>query len=149
MTKASTILLVEDSDDDAELAVRAFRDARITNPLVRTRDGVEALDFLFARGAYAERDSTELPVVVLLDLRLPRLDGIDVLREIRGHASTATLPVVLLTSSNHEHDRSRAYEHHVNSYVQKPVSYDDFVAAARQIGVYWTVLNLTAPPPRT
>jgi two-component system response regulator len=137
------MLLVEDNDDDAELTIRAFRQAGIENPIVRVRDGVEALDYLFARDAHAARDPGQLPAVVLLDLRLPRLDGIDVLKAIREDARTRHVPVVLLTSSDHDRDRLAAYEHHANSFVQKPVDYDEFVGAARQLGLYWVVLNKT------
>jgi two-component system response regulator len=142
-----TIFLVEDNDDDAELAVRAFQRAKVTNPLVRARDGVDALDYLFGRGKYAERDALDLPVVTLLDLKLPKIGGLEVLKEIRANDRTRHLPVVILTSSNDDRDRLNAYINFANSYVLKPVDYDEFVAAALQLAVYWTVLN--APPPRT
>jgi two-component system response regulator len=129
-----SILLVEDNDDDAELTIRAFREAQIPNPIDRERDGVDALDHLSAR--------SELPAVVLLDLRLPRLDGIAVLKAIRADPRMKHLPVVLLTSSNHDRDRWNAYEHHANSFVQKPVDYDEFVDTARQIGRYWSMVNI-------
>lgn len=147
MTELSSILLVEDNDDDAELTSRAFSGARIGNALVRVSDGVEALDYLFGRGGYAARDTRRLPVVVLLDMKLPRLDGIDVLKAIRADDRTRHLPVVALTSSDHERDRLAAYEYQINSYVKKPVDYDQFVDAARQIGLYWAVLNLRSPTP--
>jgi len=140
-----SILLVEDNDDDAELTVRAFTQANIANSLVRVSDGVEALDYLFARGTYGHRDPRSLPVLVLLDLKLPRLDGIDVLKAIRAHDSTRYLPVVMLTSSDHDRDRLAAYRNQVNSYVKKPVDYDQFVEAARHLGLYWVVLNLPVP----
>ena len=140
-----SILLVEDNEDDAELTERAFRKANIRNPLVRVRDGVEALDFLFARGAYAARDVNDVPAVVLLDLNLPRLSGIQLLEEIRANERTSHLPVVILTSSNEDRDRLAAYQRHANSYVQKPVDYDQFVSAARDLGLYWLVLNRTSP----
>jgi two-component system response regulator len=139
------ILLVEDNDDDAELTARAFKEARVQNPVVRAADGVEALDFLFARGAYVSRNVADLPAVVLLDLNLPRLGGLDVLTALRGDARTRHLPVVVLTSSTEDRDRIAAYEQYANSYVQKPVDYDDFVAAARQLGLYWMVLNVRSP----
>ena len=145
MTELSSILLVEDNDDDAELTSRAFLGARIANALVRVSDGVEALDYLFGRGDHATRDTRLLPVVVLLDMKLPRLDGIDVLKAIRADDRTRHIPVVALTSSDHERDRLAAYEHQINSYVKKPVDYDQFVEAARQIGLYWAVLNLRSP----
>jgi two-component system response regulator len=141
MTAQCAILLVEDNDDEAELTLRAFRQAKIVNPIVRARDGVEALEILF-------RDTAQLPAVVLLDLRLPRLDGIDVLKAIRADARTKYVPVVLLTSSDHDRDRLSAYENHANSFVQKPVDYDEFVGLARQLGAYWTEVNKGVNSPR-
>src|ERR1700704_966529 len=146
MLQEQTILLVEDNNDDAELAMRAFRRAKITNPLIRVRDGVEALDYLFGRGKYAERDVRDLPAVTLLDLKLPKVGGLEVLQAIRADERTKHLPVVILTSSNEDKDRLTAYDHFANSYVIKPVDYDQFVGAALQLGLYWMVLN--APPPR-
>ena len=145
MVQEQVILLVEDNDDDAELALMAFKRAKITNPLVRTRDGVEALDYLFARGAYATRDVSDAPAVVLLDLKLPKLNGLDVLKSVRADDRTKHLPIVILTSSNEDKDRLGAYDHFANSYVIKPVDYDQFVGAARQLGLYWMVLNVPAP----
>jgi two-component system response regulator len=141
------ILLVEDNDDDAELTRIAFGEANIANPVVRVRDGVEALDYLMRRGAYAQLDGQELPVVVLLDLKLPRVSGLQVLKEIRGNPRTAYLPVVILSSSDEHQDRLSAYANHANSYVRKPVDYDRFVMASRELGLYWTVTNLSAPTP--
>jgi two-component system response regulator len=138
------ILLVEDNADDAELTIRAFRESRIANPIVHVTDGVEALDFLFRRGTYAGRDNA-LPSMVLLDLKLPRLDGLAVLQAIREHETTRNLPVIMMTSSDDDRDRLAAYDRHVNSYIKKPINYDEFVAAARQLGLYWIVLNLPAP----
>jgi two-component system response regulator len=146
MLREREILLVEDNDDDAELAVMAFRRARITNPLIRAHDGVDALDYLFGRGKYAQRDVRDLPVVVLLDLNIPRISGLEVLDAIRADERTKHQPVVILTSSNEDRDRLRAYDSFANSYVLKPVDFDQFVAAASQLSLYWTVLN--APPPR-
>ncbi len=146
MTRENHILLVEDNDDDAELTIRAFRQANVTNPVVRAADGVEALDYLFGRGAYAGRDLNDAPAVVLLDLNLPRLSGLDVLKAIRDDERTRYLAVVVLTSSNEDRDRISAYEHYANSYVRKPVDFEQFVAASRELGLYWMVLNL--PPPR-
>lgn len=143
---APVILLVEDNDDDAELTARAFAEAKIENPLQHVRDGVEALDYLFCRGQYAAREASDLPAVVLLDLELPRLGGIEVLRAIRSESVTRHLPVVILTSSNERRDRLSAYGENANSYVQKPVNYIEFVAAARQLGLYWVGLNQPAPP---
>jgi two-component system, response regulator len=140
------ILLVEDNDDDAELTVMAFITAKITNPVVRARDGVDALDYLFGRAAYAGRDTGDTPAVVLLDWNLPRLNGKEVLKAIRSDQRTKHLPVVVLTSSAEERDRLAAYDHFANSYVQKPVDHARFVSAAHQLGLYWILLNL--PPPR-
>jgi two-component system, response regulator len=145
MLHDKTIFLVEDNDADADLAVRAFQRAKITNPLIRARDGVDALDYLFGRGKYAAKDARELPVVVLLDLNIPKISGLEVLKAIRADERTKHLPVVILTSSNEDKDRLGAYDHFANSYVIKPVDYDKFVAAALQLSLYWAVLN--APPP--
>ena len=138
------ILLVEDNDDDADLTAMAFREANISNPIVRVRDGVEALALL--HGAAAEA-SAPLPVVVLLDLKLPKVGGIEVLKSIRASEATKHLPVVVLTSSDEDRDRFEAYAHFANSYVRKPVDYDAFVEASRELGLYWTVTNI--PPPDT
>lgn len=146
MFEENTIFLVEDNDDDAELTMRAFRRAKIANPLVRARDGVDALDYLFGRGDYATSAMSDLPVVVLLDLNLPKISGLQVLKAIRDDARTRHLPVVVLTSSNEDRDRLGAYDHFANSYVLKPVDYEKFVSAATQLSLYWTVLN--RPPPR-
>jgi two-component system, response regulator len=146
VTREHHILLVEDNDDDAELTVRAFRQANVTNPVVRASDGVEALDYLFGRGQHAGRDLADAPAVVLLDLNLPRLSGLDVLKAIREDERTRYLAVVVLTSSNEDRDRIAAYEHYANSYVRKPVDFEQFVTASRELGLYWMVLNL--PPPR-
>jgi two-component system response regulator len=146
MIQEQTILLVEDNDDDAELAAMAFHRAKITNPLIRVRDGLEALDYLFGRGKHAERDVSDLPAVTLLDLKLPKISGLDVLKAVRADERTKHLPIVILTSSNEDKDRLGAYDQFANSYVLKPVDYDQFVASALQLGLYWLVLN--APPPR-
>jgi len=146
VTREHHILLVEDNDDDAELTIRAFRQANVTNPVVRAADGVEALDYLFGRGAYADRDLSDAPAVVLLDLNLPRLSGLEVLKAIRDDERTRYLAVVVLTSSNEDRDRIAAYERHANSYVRKPVDFEQFVTASRELGLYWMVLNLPPPP---
>jgi two-component system response regulator len=148
MTPNQVILLVEDNDDDAELTIRAFSRANVLNPIVRARDGVEALDYLLGRGAHAGRDSSDIPAVVLLDLNLPRVDGISVLRTVRANEVIKHVPVVVLTSSNEDKDRLAAYDHHANSFVRKPVNYNEFVEAARQLGLYWLMLN-SPPPQRT
>jgi two-component system, response regulator len=142
---STPILLVEDNDDDADLTVMAFTEARIGNRIVRMHDGEEALEYLFARGRYLTRAGEPGPAVVLLDLKLPRVDGIEVLRRIRAEPATAHQPVVILTSSAEDQDRLAAYANHANSYVRKPVDYDQFVTATRQLGLYWSLVNL--PPP--
>lgn len=139
------ILLVEDNADDEALTLRALKKNNIGNTVVVVRDGAEALDFLFCTGAYADRDSHEKPQVVLLDLKLPKVDGMEVLRRIRAEPSTRTLPVVILTSSKEEQDVFNSYLMGVNSYVRKPVDFIQFVEAIRQLGLYWLVLN-EAPP---
>ncbi len=145
MKNDQVILLVEDNDDDVELTKRAFGEAGIGNPVVRVSDGVEALDYLLARGKHVDRYAADLPVLILLDLSLPRLGGLEVLKEVRSNKRTRHLPVVILTSSADDKDRLAAYAHYANSYVRKPVSYEQFVAAARQLGLYWMLLNLPAP----
>jgi two-component system response regulator len=145
MTSHLPILLVEDNDDDAELTKMAFAEAQIANPVVRVHDGAEALDYVLRRGQYANLDDRDLPVVVLLDLNLPRVGGLQVLKEIRNNPRTAFLPVVVLSSSDEHQDRLGAYAEHANSYVRKPVDYDQFVRASRELGLYWTVTNLAAP----
>jgi two-component system, response regulator len=139
------ILLVEDEDLDAELASRAFQRAKVTNALVRVRDGMEALDYLFANGKYAARDAHDLPLFVLLDLNIPKISGLKVLEAIRADPRIRHLPVIILTSSGEERDRLGAYKHFANSYVIKPLDYDQFVTAAEQLSLYWTALNEPAP----
>ena len=139
------ILLVEDNPDDEALTLRALNKSKIANKIVVVRDGVEALDYLFCTGAYADRDPLELPQVTLLDLKLPKVDGLEVLRRIRSDARTKMLPVVILTSSKEEQDRVNAYSSGANSYVRKPVDFNQFVEAIGQLGLYWLVLN--EPPP--
>ena len=135
------ILLVEDNPDDAELTRIAFAEADIPNPLVVVRDGAQALDYLFARGAWAERDPARQPALMLLDLNLPKLDGREVLQAIRGDARTRTLPVVVLTTSVEPFDVEASYALGVNSYIRKPVDFEEFVSAVRQVGQYWLVLT--------
>lgn len=144
MTAQKTILLIEDNPDDIELTRLAFAEARIANSLTVFHDGVEALDWLFARGRYAGRDRHELPALVLLDLNLPKLDGRDVVRAIRADAATRAVPVVALTSSVERPDVDACYALGVNSYLQKPVEFAEFVSAVRQLGMYWLVLNQPA-----
>jgi len=140
------ILLVEDNPDDAALTARALKKNKIGIELVVARDGVEALDYLFGQGSFAGRDTREMPQVVLLDLNLPKIDGLGVLRRLRADVHTKLLPVVILTSSNEEGDRINGYGLGANSYVRKPVDFEAFVAAAAQLGLYWLTLN--EPPPR-
>ena len=139
------ILLVEDNADDEALAIRALKRNNIMNEVVVARDGVEALDYLFATGAHAGRDIKELPQVVLLDLKLPRVDGLEVLRQIRSDERTKRLPVVVLTSSKEDQDLMDSYNLGANSYIRKPVDFNQFTEAVRQLGMYWLVLN--EPPP--
>ncbi|MDL1909240.1 response regulator [Chloroflexi bacterium CFX6] len=139
------ILLVEDNPDDEALTLRALRKNNIANAMSVVRDGAEALDFLFCAGAYASRDPREMPQVVLLDLKLPKVDGLEVLRRIRADERTRLLPVVILTSSREEQDLLQSYSLGANSYVRKPVDFNQFVEAVRQLGLYWLVLN-EAPP---
>jgi two-component system response regulator len=142
----STILLVEDSPDDVELTLRAFARSKVANELVVASDGEEALDYLFATGVHSGRDPSLMPSVVLLDLKLPKVDGLDVLRRMRNDERTRRLPVVVLTSSNEEQDVVRSYDLGANSFVRKPVDFARFLEAARQLGLYWLVLNEPARP---
>jgi len=139
------LLLVEDNPDDEALTLRALRKNNISNEVVVARDGVEALDFLFGTGAYAGRDVRIQPQLILLDLKLPKLDGLDVLRRLRAVEHTMLLPVVVLTSSKEEEDRMQSYRLGANSYIRKPVDFLQFIEAVRQLGLYWLVLNEPAP----
>ncbi len=139
------ILLVEDSPEDAELTIRELRRSKIANSIEVAQDGAEALDFLFCRGSYADRDSLHPPKLVLLDLKLPKIGGLEVLRAIRADERTRTIPVVVLTSSKEERDRIDGYELGVNGYAQKPVDFDQFSETIRRIGMFWILVN--QPPP--
>ena len=141
------ILLVEDNADDVELTLRTFREQNITNEVVVASDGQEALDYLFGAGQYADRDTSDLPTVVLLDLKLPKVEGLEVLRRVRDDARTKLVPVVILTSSSEDRDLVDGYSLGANSYVAKPVEFSEFAEAVRQLGVYWLLLNRPAPPP--
>jgi two-component system, response regulator len=141
-----TILLVEDSSTDEELTLRALRKSSVANRVVVTRDGAEALDYLFARGAFADRDPRDVPQLVLLDLNLPKIGGLEVLRRIRADERTKLLPVVILTSSSEDKDLLVGYASGANSYVVKPVDFTQFADAVRQLGMFWLVVN--QPPPR-
>jgi CheY-like chemotaxis protein len=138
---AVEILLVEDSDEDAELTVRALKQRKLANDLFRVKDGAEALEFIFATGAYADRGDSPKPRVVLLDLKLPKVDGMEVLRRMKEDPTTRTIPVVMLTSSKEDRDLESAYRLGVNSYIVKPVEFDKFVAAVEMLGLYWALLN--------
>ena len=135
------ILLVEDNPDDVELTRIAFDEAKVANRLMVVRDGAEALDYIFARGAYSSRDPDDLPSIVLLDLNLPKVDGREVLQAIRENPTTRSLPVVVLTTSAEPFDVEASYALGVNSYIQKPVDFERFVWAVKQVGLYWLVLN--------
>ena len=139
------ILLVEDNPDDEALTLRALKKNNIRNRIVVARNGVEALDYLFGAGTYKGRDLTAMPQLTLLDLNLPMIDGLEVLRRLRSDPRTRLLPVVILTSSNEEEDRINGYELGANSYVRKPVNFDSFTEAVRQLGLYWLVLNEPVP----
>ena len=140
------ILLVEDNPDDEALTLRALKKSHIGNEIFVVRDGAEALDFLFCTGAYADRDNREMPHMILLDLKLPKVDGLEVLRRIRADERTRLLAVVILTSSNEEQDLLEGYKKGANSYIRKPVDFNHFADAIRQLGLYWLVLN--EPPPQ-
>jgi CheY-like chemotaxis protein len=139
------VLLVEDSPEDRELALRAFKKANLTNLIEIARDGAEALEFLFCEGAYAGRKFEDGPKLVLLDLKLPKVDGLEVLRRLKGDPRTKAIPVVVLTSSKEQQDVIESYSLGVNSYIVKPVNFERFVAAVRDVGFYWLLLN---QPPR-
>jgi len=139
------ILLVEDNPDDETLTLRALRKNQILNEIIVARDGAEALDYLFGTGIHAGRDTTIQPQLILLDLKLPKVDGLEVLKRIRADSRTALQPVTVLTTSNEERDIVTSYQLGVNSYIRKPVDFDSFIEAVRQLGLYWLVLN--TPPP--
>lgn len=136
------ILLVEDNPDDEALTLRALKKSNVMNEVVVARDGAEALDYLFATGAYAGRDTRVMPQVVLLDLKLPKIDGLGVLRRLRGDERTRLLPVVVLTTSNEQRDIIDSYSLGANSYIRKPVDFVQFTEAVRQLGLYWLLLNI-------
>jgi two-component system response regulator len=144
--KERVILLVEDNADDEALTMRALKKNNITNKIVVARDGVEALDYLFGTGLYAGRDTSEQPELILLDLKLPKVDGFEVLKKLRGDKRTKLLPVVILTSSKEQQDIVNGYGLGANSYVRKPVDFQHFVDAVRQLGLYWLLLNERPPP---
>ena len=139
--KNKIVLLVEDNPDDEALTVRALRKNHLSNEIIVARDGQEALDFMFGQGAYADRDTSVLPQVILLDLKLPKVDGLQVLEQLRANPKTRHVPIVILTSSSQEQDMIRGYDLGANSFVRKPVDFEQFLEAARQLGLYWLVLN--------
>ncbi len=142
--KNKVILLVEDNPDDVKLTMRALKKANVLNEVVVAQDGAEAIDYLFGEGKYAGRDVNHKPQVVLLDLKMPKVDGFEVLQRIRADERTKLLPVVILTTSSEDKDRVTSYQFHANSFVRKPVDFDQFTEAVRQLGLYWLLLNETA-----
>lgn len=145
MNKIVEILLVEDDPNDVDLALYAFRKNNLTNEIYVVRDGAEALDYLFGRGQYSDRNMEDKPRLILLDLKLPKVDGLEVLRQIKSDPVLKVIPVVVLTSSKAEKDLVESYHYGVNSYIHKPVDFDEFVEAVAQLGLYWLLLN--EPPP--
>ena len=145
MSEKKLILLVEDNPDDEELTTRALRQAKVANDLVVAHDGVEALDFLFGTGEHAGRDLSRMPALILLDLKLPKLNGLDVLQRLRADERTRLIPAVILTSSSEDEDMLKSYQLGANSYVRKPVEFGAFVNAVSQLGVYWMLLNQQPP----
>ena len=139
--KEVEILLVEDNPTDAELAIRALKKNNLANKLVWVKDGAEALDFVFATGEYADRAGQGEPKVILLDLRLPKVDGMEVLRRVKGDDRTRTIPVVVLTSSKEDRDVAESYQLGVNSYISKPVGFDEFAKVVSELGLYWLLVN--------
>ena len=135
------ILLVEDNPDDEALAIRALKKSNLANDIAVARDGVEALEFLFCEGKYSDRDPHDAPVVVLLDLKLPKVDGLEVLKQVKSDDRTRRLPVVIMTSSSEEQDIVNSYDFGANSYIRKPVDFNQFTEAVAQLGLYWLVLN--------
>lgn len=135
------ILLVEDNMNDAELIIQALREVKLSNNLVHLQDGEEALEFIFATGAFAEREIRKNPKVILLDIKMPKVDGIEVLRQIRSNVETKLIPIVIMTSSKEEHDIVKSYQLGANSYVVKPVNFNDFAKAVSELGLYWILAN--------
>ena len=146
MAKEVEILLVEDNRADAELALHALRRENLANHIHVIRDGEEALDFLFCRGAHADRDFAHPPKLILLDLKIPKVDGLEVLRQIKDDVRTRAIPVVVVTASREEKDLVEGYQLGVNSYIQKPVDFDQFRETVKQLGLYWLVINVAPPP---
>ena len=147
LSREKTILLVEDNPDDEALTLRALKKNNILNTVVVARDGAEALDYLFGQGQYQKRDLSNAPQLILLDLKLPKVDGLEVLQQLRANERTRHYPVVVLTTSNEDRDIITSYQLGANSYIRKPVDFSQFIEAVRQLGLYWLVLN-PPPPPR-
>ncbi len=145
MSKNKVILMVEDNPDDEKLTLLALRKNNVANEIVVVRNGVDALDYLFAAGRYTGRDRSQMPAVMLLDIHLPKIDGLEVLRRVREDEQLRRLPVVMLTSSKEEKDIVDSYNLGANSYVRKPVDFDEFSDAVRQLGLYWLILNESPP----
>lgn len=145
MAHRNALLLVEDNPDDEELTLLAFEQSRITNEVVVAHDGVEALDYLFGTGTYAGRDLSVMPALILLDLQLPRINGLEVLQRLRADTRTKFLPVVILTTSNEQKDLMNSYSLGCNSYIRKPVDFQQFMTAVQQLGMYWLILNELPP----
>lgn len=141
--KPKKILLVEDSVDDQELIRMALEDSRVANEIVALSDGLQALDYLFGKGQYAGRDISDIPLFILLDLKLPKINGLEVLQQLRSNPQTALIPVVILTSSNEEQDVISSYQNGVNSYVRKPVDFNQFTETVKKLQFYWMILNET------
>ena len=137
----TSILLVEDNPSDAELTLRALRDNNIANDITLVEDGEEALDYIFCRGRYESEEECRSPKLIILDLKLPKIDGLEVLKQIKSNEKTCTIPVVVLTSSKHETDLVNSYKLGVNSYIVKPVEFEKFLAAVKQLGMYWLLIN--------
>lgn len=149
MTARNLLLLVEDNPDDEELTLLAFEQSSVSNEIVVARDGVEALDYLFGTGIYVNRDTTQMPTLILLDLQLPRINGLEVLERLRADNRTRWLPVVILTTSNEQQDLINSYSLGCNSYIRKPVDYNQFLTVVQQLGLYWLILNEPPPVPLT
>lgn len=145
MTRTGLILLVEDNPNDVELTLRAFEKSHVANEIIVVRDGEQAIDYLFSSGSHADRDPERMPEVVLLDMKLPKIDGLGVLRRLRADERTRRLPVVMLTSSKEEGDVLSSYDLGANSFVRKPVDFGQFIDAAKHLGIYWLVMNEPAP----
>jgi len=138
---SKVVLLAEDNPDDVKLTLRAFKKNNILNDVVVVQDGVEALDYLFGTGKFSGRDTRSMPQIILLDLKMPRMDGLEVLQRLRADERTRLLPVVILTTSSEDKDRVESYKLGANSYIRKPVNFEQFTAAVQQLGLYWLVLN--------